>query len=126
MIMNIVSIVLQSLLVLAFVMAGLGKVAGSSMHVDNFKKWRLPQWFRVVTGLVELVVAAALVVGYWEPSWAAAGALLLGVTAIGGVLVHIREQDSFKHTFPIILLGVLAVIVFFIRFSDLADFPGFN
>ncbi|OZQ66816.1 hypothetical protein CA600_10690 [Paenibacillus sp. VTT E-133280] len=124
--MNIVSIVLQSLLVLAFVMAGLGKVAGSSMHVDNFKKWRLPQWFRVVTGLVELVAAAALVVGYWEPSWAAAGALLLGVTAIGGVLVHIREQDSFKHTFPIILLGVLAVIVFFIRFSDLADFPGFN
>jgi uncharacterized membrane protein YphA (DoxX/SURF4 family) len=126
MIMNIVSIVLQSLLVLAFVMAGLGKVAGSSMHVDNFKKWRLPQWFRVGTGLVELVAAAALVVGYWEPSWAAAGALLLGVTAIGGVLVHIREQDSFKHTFPIILLGVLAVIVFFIRFSDLADFPGFN
>ncbi|MEK3982050.1 DoxX family protein [Paenibacillus sp. FSL K6-3166] len=124
--MNIVSIVLQSLLVLAFVMAGLGKVAGSSMHVDNFKKWRLPQWFRVITGLVELVAAAALVVGYWEPSWAAAGALLLGVTAIGGVLVHIREQDSFKHTFPIILLGVLAVIVFFIRFSDLADFPGFN
>ncbi|MDH6370191.1 putative oxidoreductase [Paenibacillus sp. PastF-3] len=124
--MNIVSIVLQSLLVLAFVMAGLGKVAGSSMHVDNFNKWRLPQWFRVVTGLVELVAAAALVVGYWEPSWAAAGALLLGVTAIGGVLVHIREQDSFKHTFPIILLGVLAVIVFFIRFSDLADFPGFN
>lgn len=35
--MNIVSIVLQSLLILAFVMAGSGKVAGSKMHVDNFK-----------------------------------------------------------------------------------------
>lgn len=124
--MNIVSIVLQSLLVLAFVMAGSGKVAGSKMHVDNFKKWRLPQWFRVVTGLIEFVAAAALIVGYWEPSWAAAGALILGVTAIGGILIHIREKDSFKHTFPIILLGVLAVIVFFIRLSDLADFPGFN
>ncbi|AIQ23322.1 MULTISPECIES: DoxX family protein [unclassified Paenibacillus] len=124
--MNIVSIVLQSLLILAFVMAGSGKVAGSKMHVDNFKKWRLPQWFRVVTGLVEIVAAAVLVVGYWEPSWAAAGALILGVTAIGGILVHIREKDSFKETFPIILLGVLAIIVFFIRLSDLADFPGFK
>ncbi|AIQ35175.1 MULTISPECIES: DoxX family protein [unclassified Paenibacillus] len=124
--MNIVAIVLQSLLVLAFVMAGSGKAAGSKMHVDNFKKWRLPQWFRVVTGLVELVAAAALVVGYWEPSWAAAGALLLGVTAIGGVLTHIRAKDSFKQCFPIILLGVLAFIVFFIRLSDLSDFPGFN
>ncbi|MEK5253999.1 DoxX family protein [Paenibacillus sp. FSL F4-0125] len=124
--MNIVAIVLQSLLVLAFVMAGSGKAAGSKMHVDNFKKWRLPQWFRVVTGLVELVAAAALVVGYWEPSWAAAGALLLGVTAIGGVLTHIRAKDSFKLCFPIILLGVLAFIVFVIRLSDLSDFPGFN
>ncbi|MEK4236299.1 DoxX family protein [Paenibacillus sp. FSL H7-0714] len=124
--MNIVSIVLQSLLILAFVMAGSGKVAGSKMHVDNFKKWRLPQWFRVVTGLVEIVAAAVLVVGYWEPSWAAAGALILGVTAIGGILVHIREKDSFKETFPIILLGVLAIIVFFIRLTDLADFPGFK
>lgn len=124
--MNIAAIVLQSLLVLTFVMAGSGKVAGSKMHVENFKKWRLPQWFRVVTGLVELVAAAALVVGYWEPSWAAAGALLLGVTSIGGVLTHFRVKDSFNQCFPIILLGVLAFIVFFIRLSDLSDFPGFN
>ncbi|WP_340008426.1 DoxX family protein [Paenibacillus sp. FSL K6-0276] len=124
--MNIVSIVLQSLLVLTFVMAGFGKVTGSQMHVENFKHWGLPQWFRVVTGLVELVAAAALIVGYWEPSWAAAGALLLGVTAIGGVLTHVRVKDSFKQTFPIILLGVLAFIVFFIRLSDLGDFPGFK
>ncbi|WP_245237860.1 hypothetical protein [Paenibacillus etheri] len=33
--------------------------------------------------------------------------------SIGGILVHIREKDSFKETFPIILLGVLAIIVFF-------------
>lgn len=103
--MNIVSIVLQSLLILAFVMAGSGKVAGSKMHVDNFKKWRLPQWFRVVTGLVEIVAAAVLVVGYWEPSWAAAGALILGVTAIGGILVHIREKIRSKRRFRLSCLA---------------------
>jgi putative oxidoreductase len=124
--MDILSIVLQSLLALAFLMAGIGKVAGSKMHVEGFKHWRLPQWFRIVTGIVELVGAAALIIGFWEHSWAAAGALLLGVTAIGGVLTHLRVKDSFKQTFPIIFLGILSFIVFFIRLSDFPDFPGFN
>jgi putative oxidoreductase len=124
--MNILSIVLQSLLLLAFLMAGMGKVAGSKMHVEGFNQWRLPQWFRVVTGIVELVGAVALIIGFWEHSWAAAGALLLGVTAIGGVLTHIRVKDSFKQMFPIVLLGILSFVVFFIRLSDLPHFPGFK
>jgi putative oxidoreductase len=124
--MNVLSIVLQSLLLLAFLMAGMGKVAGSKMHVEGFNQWGLPQWFRVVTGIVELVGAVALIIGFWEHSWAAVGALLLGVTAIGGVLTHIRVKDSFKQMFPIVLLGILSFVVFFIRLSDLSHFPGFK
>jgi putative oxidoreductase len=124
--MNVLTIVLQSLLGLAFLMAGVGKIFGSQMHVDGFKHWRLPQWFRIVTGLVELVGAVSLIIGFWEPSWIAAGALLLGVTCIGGVLTHIRVKDSFKQTFPIILLGILSFILFFITLSDLSGFPGFK
>ncbi|MEX1031251.1 MAG: DoxX family protein [Paenibacillaceae bacterium] len=124
--MDILSFILQGLLALMFLMAGLGKITGSKMHVEGFKHWRLPQGFRVVTGIVEFVGAVALIIGYWEPSWAAAGALLLGVTAIGGILTHIRVNDSFKQTAPIVFLGILAFIVFFIRLSDLSDFPGFN
>ncbi|MGO4185757.1 DoxX family protein [Paenibacillus sp. MCAF9] len=124
--MEILALVLQGLLGLMFLMAGFGKISGSKMHVDGFKQWGLPQWFRVVTGVVELIAAIALIIGYWEHSWAAAGALLLGVTAIGGTLTHVRVKDSFKQTFPIILVGVLSFVLFFIRLSDLSDFPGFN
>jgi putative oxidoreductase len=124
--MDILAYVLQGLLALMFLMAGFGKVTGSKMHVEGFEHWKLPQWFRVVTGIVELVGAAALIIGYWEPSWAAAGALLLGITAIGGILTHLRVKDSFKQTSTILVLGILAFILFFIRLSDLASFPGFN
>lgn len=124
--LDIVVIVLQSLLALGFLMAGLSKMAGVKMHVENFKKWRLPQWFRVVTGLVEFVGAAALIVGYWEPSWLVAGALVLGITAIGGILVHVRIRDPFKDSIPIAVLGILSLFVFFVRISDLGDFPGFQ
>ncbi|WP_054024600.1 DoxX family protein [Bacillus sp. FJAT-28004] len=124
--MEILALILQGLLGLMFLMAGLGKISGAKMHVDGFKQWGLPQWFRVVTGVVELVAAIALVIGFWEQSWAAAGALLLGVTAIGGILTHVRVKDSLKQTFPIIFIGVLSFVLFFIRLSDLSDFPGFN
>jgi putative oxidoreductase len=124
--MDIVAFILQGLLALMFLMAAMGKITGSKMHVEGFKQWGLPQWFRVVTGFVELVGAVALIIGFWEYSWAAAGALLLGVTAIGGTLVHVRVKDSFKQTFMIVLLGILSFIVFFIRLSDFSSFPGFN
>lgn len=123
--MDVLTIVLQGLLALMFLMAGLGKMAGSKTHVEGFKHWKLPQWFRVITGIVESVGAAALVIGYWEPSWIAVGALLLAVTAIGGVLVHLRVRDSFKQTFPIVLLGLLSIIVFFLGITNLSNFPGF-
>lgn len=67
-----------------------------------------------------------MVIGFWELSWAAAGALLLGVTSIGGIMTHVRVKDSFKDTFMIVLLGVLSFAVFFIHLSKLSEFPGFN
>lgn len=124
--MTIFSVILQSLLALMFLMAGLGKISGSKMHVDGFKHWGLPQWFRVVTGIVELVSVAALIIGYWESSWVALGALILGITGIGGIITHIRVKDSFKQTFMILLLAIIGIVLFAINASDLADFPGFN
>jgi len=124
--MTILSIVLQSLLALMFLMAGFGKVSGSKMHVEGFKHWGYPQWFRIVTGIIELAGAAALIVGYWESSWVAVGALILGITGIGGIITHLRVKDSFKDTFMILLLTVIGIVLFAINASELSEFPGFN
>ncbi|MFE6074218.1 DoxX family protein [Paenibacillus sp. NPDC057886] len=75
--MSIVSITLQTLLILMFLMASSGKLRGAKTPIEEFEKLRLPQWFRVVTGIVELVSAAALIIGYWYASWVATGALLI-------------------------------------------------
>lgn len=122
--MNVLAFVLQLILALMFATAGLGKLSGARMHVENFGHWRLPQWFRNFTGLVECVGAALLVFGFWRDSWAAAGALLLGLTAIGGILTHLRAKDSFSQTFLILLLAAIAIVLFLMRASSLADFPG--
>ncbi|RED58084.1 DoxX family protein [Cohnella lupini] len=123
--MDVVAIVLQGLLGLVFVMAGFSKISGTKMQVDSFNHYGYPQWFRVVTGLVQWVGVAALVIGFWEPSWAAVGALWLGVTMLGGVLTHVRIRDTFKQTLAAIVFLLLLVILFIIELPELSDFPGF-
>ncbi|MFB3163447.1 DoxX family protein [Neobacillus sp. 179-J 1A1 HS] len=112
--MGILTYVLQGILALMFLMAGFGKVTGSKMHVEAFTHWRLPQWFRVVTGIVELAGAVLLIVGYWVPASAMTGALLLAVTGIGGILTHVRLKDSFKDTAMILFLAILSFVVLYI------------
>lgn len=122
--LNIVAIVLEVLLGLMFLMAGIMKIGGAKMHVENFKHWGLPQWFRVVTGLVELVGAAAMIIGIWEPSWAAWAGLWLGFTMLVGVGVHLRVKDSAKQTMAAVVLLILAVAVTIIQSPELVQFPG--
>ncbi|MBD0381970.1 DoxX family protein [Paenibacillus sedimenti] len=123
--MQIVSIILQSILALIFLMAASGKLAGSKAQIEAFNHLRLPQWFRIVTGLTQLIGVAAVVIGFWEPSWAAAGALWLAIISLGGILSHVRVKDTFKQAFMIVLLFVLSLVLFMIQNKELASFPGF-
>lgn len=109
--MEIFGWVVQGLLAVAFLMAGLGKLFGSEMHKKSFEHWRLPQWFRVVTGLVETIAAVLLIVGFWYYTALISGAWLLVVVGFGGVITHARVRDSFKDTLTITVLGILAIIL---------------
>jgi putative oxidoreductase len=122
--MSIVVIVLQILLGAAFLGSGLSKVAGSKMQVESFSGLGLPQWFRVLTGLLQLVGAAALIVGFWQPSWLAWGAALLAVIMLGAVHFHLKAGDSFGKAVPALVLALLAAAPVALRFSELAAFPG--
>lgn len=124
--MNIVSIIFQTLLMLMFFMASFGKLRGAKTPIEEFNKLRLPQWFRVITGVIELISAVALIIGYWDASWLAVGALLIACTAICGVLAQVRIKDSFKNMLMIIVIGVMAIFLFINNISALLNFPGFK
>ena len=109
--MEIFAWALQGLLAAVFLIAGLGKLFGFEMHKKSFEHWRLPQWFRVLTGLLETVAAVLLIVGYWHTVSLLAGAWLLVAIGFGGVITHVRVKDSFKDTLMITVLGILAIIL---------------
>jgi uncharacterized membrane protein YphA (DoxX/SURF4 family) len=119
--LSVLTIVLQSLLSLVFLMSGLSKIAGAKQQVESFTHLGLPQGFRVFTGLVQIVGVALLVIGYWDTGIAALGGLWLGVTMLGGVLAHLRARDSIGKALPAFVLAVLSLAITIINFEDLQN-----
>lgn len=109
--MTVLAWVLQGILALLFLMAGFGKITGSKMHIEGFKKWGYPQWFRIVTGVIELGAAILLIIGFWDKQFALIGAIIYFVVGIGGVITHIRVKDSFKETSMILVIALLGLIL---------------
>jgi putative oxidoreductase len=81
--------VLQILLVLQLVMAGLLKIGGSPAMVDMFNTIGAGQWLRYVVGALELAGAAGLLIPRLR-GVAALGlaTLLLGATVTNLVILH--------------------------------------
>src|ERR1700732_5505790 len=70
---------LQGIIAAAFLAAGAAKLAGVPYMVELFGQIGLGQWFRVLTGVVEVTGAVALLV----PGLGSIGALWLGAP-LGG------------------------------------------
>ena len=96
---------IKALLSLAFVAAGAAKLIGAEMMVGTFDAIGIGQWFRYVTGIIEVGAAALL----WVRGREVFGAGLLVATMIGAVLAHLMILGP--SAVPAIILGVLAAII---------------
>lgn len=100
---------LSVLLTLAFGAAGLAKLAGAEMMVATFDAIGVGQWFRYVTGIVEVGSAILL----WVPGLQFVGAGLLVCTMIGAVLAHLFILGP--SLVPALVLGILTAVVLYAR-----------
>lgn len=105
--------VIQGILAAAFVAAATAKLIGVPMMIQVFDAIGLGQWFRIVTALVEIGGAAALL----TPGFAALGALWLAVTMFFATLSHLFILHT--SAAPAILLLVLNLVVVWLRREQL-------
>jgi uncharacterized membrane protein YphA (DoxX/SURF4 family) len=101
----------QVVLGLAFLGTGGQKLAGTDRMVDDFARFRYPQWFRVVTGAVEVAGATGMLVGLFLPRLVPVAGLLLGGTMIGAIATHVAVKDPASKIVPPTGLLALAVAV---------------
>src|SRR5712692_524521 len=104
--LNIVLWTLQVLVALAFVAAGSGKLLGSSEMIALFDAVGIGQWFRYVTGSLEVLGALLLIV----PGKTAFGAVLLVCVMAGAVVAHLAVLHT-APTAPLVLFALTALIL---------------
>ncbi|MBN9016656.1 MAG: DoxX family protein [Rhizobiales bacterium] len=106
--------ILRIVLAALFLMAAFMKLSGQQMMVDEFGVIGLGQWFRYLTGLLELVGAIALLV----PAVSAVGAVLLLCVDVGAFFAQafVLHGDMI-HT---IVIAVLLVLLIYLQRDRLA------
>jgi putative oxidoreductase len=104
--LNIVLWILQILAALVFLYVGILKLFSAPMLVQGFAIIGLGQWFRYVTGAIEVGSAVLLL----TPRLAAVGAAFLTCTMIGAVIAHLTRLHS-SPAVPLVLLVVCVIIV---------------
>ena len=116
--LNVALWALQVLVAVPFVAAGSGKLLGNPEMIALFDAVGIGQWFRYVTGALEVLGALLLIF----PGLAAFGAVLLGVVMAGASVSHVTVLDAVP-TAPLVLLALTALIAWGRR-SQLARLLG--
>lgn len=116
--MSVLSIILQVILGLGFLIFGFMKF-GSKQMVEGFKHYGYPGWFRIFTGLVEVISAALVIAGIWNETLAAWGGLFIVGTMVGAIFTHIKMKDTAKEMMMPIILLIFGLVVLLINFSSL-------
>jgi uncharacterized membrane protein YphA (DoxX/SURF4 family) len=101
----IIGWVLQILLALIYLAAAAAKLLAVPMMVAVFEQIGFGQWFRIVTALVEIAGAVALLV----PGFAGPGALWLACTMAGAIIAHLTALHTPAIPPAVLLLLDLAV-----------------
>ena len=103
---NIVLWVIQVLVAAMFLVAGGSKLAGAAPMVQMYDAIGMGQWFRYVTGAIEVGSAILLLI----PGMAGVGAPLLICTMIGAIITHLTVLHV-PFPMPAALLVGTAVIL---------------
>jgi uncharacterized membrane protein YphA (DoxX/SURF4 family) len=108
--LNITLWVLQMLAALAFLAAGGLKLAGAAPMVAEFEKIGLGQWFRYLTGLLEVTGAIGLLI----PQYTFYGAAILVMVMGGAIITHFTVLGG-SPVAAIVLLLITGTIAYFWR-----------
>ena len=109
-VLNIALWVMRALMAALFLFAAYMHLSGGPMAVEEFGKVGLGDWLRIVTGVLELVGGALILV----PAYSALAALLLLCVDAGAFVSQLAViHDDWIHPLPI--AAILIAIVYLQR-----------
>lgn len=104
--------IIQGLLIIDFLIFGITKLTGSTMMVQEFTKvYGYSVTFMYIVGILEVLGALGLFIGYWKSKIAvlASGGLVL--IMVGAIFTLLKIGQGMNSIMPFIVL-ILTLIVF--------------
>jgi putative oxidoreductase len=98
--------IVQVLLAAMFLMAGGSKLAGAPAMVQLYDTIGWGQWFRYVTGIIEVTAGITLLI----PTLAVFGALLIIPTMIGASIANVVVVHTSPAITIVLMLGAAGVV----------------
>lgn len=96
----------------SFFFFGVSCLLSPFMKVE-FTRYGLTK-YRTMTGILQLLGASALLVGFWLPGFSFLGCAGLGLLMLCGFVVRLKIRDSFVQSFPAFFYCVLNVVLAFL------------
>ena len=96
-------------LIISFFVYGARCLFAEAMVLE-FKRWGVSE-LRHITGALEILGAAGLVVGQWLPWVGLLSAAGLSLLMVCGLLVRLRIKDGFLQALPAVIYLIVSVLV---------------
>jgi uncharacterized membrane protein YphA (DoxX/SURF4 family) len=104
--------ILQIILAAFIGLDGIIKVLRLDFQVEHWKEYQYPMWFLTVTGIMEIIAAAAIIIGFWNRNFAIIGSSIVVVFMVGAIYTHIfRVEQPLTTAIPSTICLLLAIIL---------------
>lgn len=84
---------------------------GAKYTKEKMIHLQLPNYFRYVTGFVQLIGGVFMLSGIWYRDTAILGGVWIAAIMLVGIVLRIRASESVISTTPAIIIGILSIIV---------------
>lgn len=84
---------------------------GASNMEEEFARYGLPDWVRVVVGSTKVTLAVLLLFGVLFTPLAVISATLMALLMVSAVVAHVRVGDPWRKSIPAALMLMLSALV---------------
>ena len=113
--MSMTTMILQILFGIMFTSLGVLVLVRAKIAMGMLNQLKLPNWFCVLTGIVELIGGVSMLAGIWNAYFAVFAGVWLGITMLVGAALHLRVKQPITAGIPAIVIGLLSFTVFIIK-----------
>jgi uncharacterized membrane protein YphA (DoxX/SURF4 family) len=105
--MNVIYHALSVLTSTLFIFYGASCLWSATMKAE-FERFGLSR-YRVLSGVLEILGALGLVIGFFFPPLRVAAAAGLGILMVLAVVSRVQQRDSFREFFPALLFAIITL-----------------